>query len=118
MFRRRPERKLRRTQPCARVLALQSNFLRELKHIALLLCCCSLPIYVYVLTIPEEQRLITLTEKLKEVNHKEQYAVGENDRISREISAYRENPEYIELMARDYLNYYKKGETVIRLERP
>ena len=104
-------------QPNAKALNFQSMLIREARKLALLGCVCGLPVYIYVMTIPEQKKLKTLEARLQEVEKKEQLAIEANDRITREISAYRSNPEYLEIIARDHLNYYKEGETIIRIDR-
>ena len=104
-------------QPSVKVLNFQSILLREARKFALLVCVFAIPVYVYVLTLPEEKRLIFLELELKRVKNDELVAIEANDRITREISAYKSNPEYLEIIARDHLNYYKEGETIIRIDR-
>ena len=109
--------KPRNKQPSLKLLNLQSLLLRESKKLALLIFVSGLPLYVYVITIPEQKRLDALRLRLSESQKEEQLAMEANDRITREISAYRSNPEYLEIIARDHLNYFKEGETIIRIER-
>jgi len=103
--------------PSSKTLNMQSMILRESRKLAFLICLCGLPIYLYILTIPEEKKLIELEEKLTKAEQREQTAIEENDRVTREINAYKSDPEYLEIIARDHLNYYKDGETVIRIKR-
>lgn len=110
-------KKKARKQPSLKVLNFQSMLLREAKKLALLIFVCGIPLYLFVLTIPEKKRLKALEARLEEAYEEEKLAMEANDRITREISAYRSNPEYLEIIARDHLNYYKEGETVIRIER-
>ena len=107
----------KKKQPSVKTLGIQSTILRECRKFALLAFMCGFPIYVYVITIPEQRKLKQLEAKLSEAVKQEQLALEANDRIKREISAYRTNTEYLEIIARDHLNYYKEGETIIRIER-
>ena len=107
----------KKKKPTAEVLSLQSTALREARKLALLILCCGLPAYLYVLSVPEKKKLDELEAELKNVKREEKVALQANDRISREISAYKSNPEYLEIIARDHLNLYKEGERVIRIER-
>ena len=107
----------KRIQPSLHLLNLQSALLRELRKIAVFACICGAPIYLYVITIPEQRKLETLQQTMSDAIIKEQLALEANDRIMREISAYRSNPDYLEIIARDHLNYYKQGEKIIRITR-
>lgn len=109
--------KKQKTQPSAKRLKIESVLIREARKFALLACVLALPVCLYVITIPEQKKLQLLEAELREANKTEQLALEANDRITREISAYKTNPEYLEIIARDHLNYYKEGETIIRIDR-
>ncbi len=66
--------------------------------------------------IPQKKEYDKLQAKLKatQVREEEMLARKENKRI--ELQALREDPAYLEVQARDRLNYYREGERVLRFE--
>ena len=54
---------------------------------------------------------------LAEVMTQEKSVIDRKDSKERELRAIEEDPAYLELIARDRLNYYKPGEHVFRIER-
>lgn len=54
---------------------------------------------------------------LAEVHAQEMAVIERMDAKERELRAIEDDPKYLELIARDRLNYYKPGEHVFRIER-
>ena len=54
---------------------------------------------------------------LSVIVEKESAVIEKKDAKERELSAILHDPQYLELIARDRLNYYKPGERVFRIER-
>ena len=72
---------------------------------------------VAILALPQVRELQAMEAELATVQEREQRTMEEKDRKSRELAALRDDPEYLELMARDRLDLYKPGERVIRVKR-
>ena len=72
---------------------------------------------VAILALPQVRELRRMESELAKVQDREQRTMDEKDRKSRELAAMRDDPEYLELMARDRLDLYKPGEKVIRVKR-
>ncbi len=72
---------------------------------------------VAILALPQVRELRGMEGELVTVREREQRTMDEKDRKSRELAALRDDPEYLELMARDRLDLYKPGEKVIRVKR-
>ena len=53
---------------------------------------------------------------LSEVIEKEEVVIQRKDAKQRELSAIVNDPKYLEIIARDRLNYYKPGEQIFRIE--
>ena len=53
---------------------------------------------------------------LSEVMEKEEVVIQRKDAKQRELSAIVNDPKYLEIIARDTLNYYKPGEQIFRIE--
>jgi len=73
---------------------------------------------VLVTSIPQQKKLASMKEELAQVQVKERQAEEQRDRCEREFRAMEEDPAYMELKARDSLNYYKPGEVIFRISRP
>jgi cell division protein FtsB len=54
---------------------------------------------------------------LAEVMERESSVIERKDAKERELSAIETDPAYLEIIARDRLNYYKPGEHIFRIER-
>ena len=54
---------------------------------------------------------------LSEVMAKEEAVIQHKDAKQRELSAIVNDPKYLEIIARDRLNYYKPGEQIFRIKR-
>ena len=72
---------------------------------------------VAILALPQVRELRRMEGELAKVQAREERTMDEKDRKSRELAAMRDDPEYLELMARDRLDLYKPGEKVIRVKR-
>ena len=70
-----------------------------------------------ILALPQVRELRRMEGELGTVREREQRVMDEKDRKSRELAALRDDPEYLELMARDRLDLYKPGERVVRVKR-
>ena len=63
------------------------------------------------------RELNVLRSNLVEVEVQEAAVIDRKDAKERELSAIEEDPAYLELIARDRLNYHKPGEHIFRIER-
>lgn len=58
-----------------------------------------------------------MREDLADVMEREAEVIERKDAKQRELRAIETDPSYLEIIARDRLNYYKPGEHVFRIER-
>lgn len=72
---------------------------------------------IAILALPQVRELQRLETELKQVEAREQETMALKDRKSRELAALRNDPEYLELMARDRLDLYEPGERIFRVKR-
>lgn len=70
-----------------------------------------------VAALPHQKKLTQLRLGLDEVLIDEAAAIDRKDAKERELRAIQNDPDYLELIARDRLNYYKSGEHIFRIER-
>lgn len=80
-------------------------------------CCLSLGFVVVAAAFPQKRQLDRLEEKLEEARERESQVVFQRDCREVELKALREDPEYLELHARDRLGYSRPGERVLRFKR-
>ena len=59
----------------------------------------------------------TMRTDLADVLERESAVIDRKDAKERELNAIETDPSYLEIIARDRLNYYKPGEHVFRIER-
>ena len=67
--------------------------------------------------LPHQKKLDQLRLDLDEVLVDEQAAIERKDAKERELGAIKDDSDYLEIIARDRLNYYKPGEHIFRIER-
>lgn len=70
-----------------------------------------------VAALPHQRKLEKLRVDLAEARETEQSVIERKDAKERELRAIEKDPDYLEIIARDRLNYYKPGEHIFRIER-
>ena len=70
-----------------------------------------------VLSVPQMRKLRALKEELARANALESYVQQEKDQKRRELNALRNDPAYLELVARDRLDLHREGEQIYRIGR-
>ena len=73
---------------------------------------------VALLSVPEVKELKRLEAELAYTKEQEAEAQDRKDQKRRELAAIKEDPEYLELKARDRLNLHRRGERIFRFEQP
>ncbi len=63
---------------------------------------------------PQKRELSRLEAKLRAVQAREADSLARKEHKETELQALREDPAYLEVQARDRLNYYREGERVLR----
>lgn len=72
---------------------------------------------IALLAVPQVRELRRLESEYSQSLARERETLAQKDRRSRELDALKNNPEYLELIARDRLDLYKPGETPLRIRR-
>jgi hypothetical protein len=72
---------------------------------------------VVATAIPQKRALEKLETKLKLAKERERMVIAERDHRRIELRALREDPSFLELQARDRLDYSREGERVLRFKR-
>lgn len=63
---------------------------------------------------PQKRELAKLEASLRITQSREEENLARKEHKEIELKALREDPAYLEIQARDRLNYYRKGEKVLR----
>ena len=85
--------------------------------LALFMFCLSLGFVVVATAFPQRRALDKLEAKLKLAKERERQVMSERDHRRIELRALREDPGFLELQARDRLDYSQEGERVLRFKR-
>ncbi len=85
--------------------------------LALIACCLSLGFVVVATAFPQRRALEILEGKLEAAKERERMVNAERDHRNIELRALREDPAFLELHARDRLDYCRDGERVLRFKR-
>lgn len=85
--------------------------------LALMACCMAVGFVVVATAFPQRRALEKLEANLKLVQERERMVLAERDGRSIELSALREDPAYLEIHARDRLDYFREGERVLRFRQ-
>lgn len=85
--------------------------------IALIACCLSLGFVVVATAFPQRRALEKLEAKLGLVQAREREVLAERDHRNIELRALRDDPEFLEIHARDRLDFCREGERVLRFKR-
>lgn len=108
----------RRTTPLKmHRLEARTRVIRGAGRAAMIACSLSVGFVVVAMAFPEQSKLEDLERKLEEVRLSEREVIDERDVSKIELKALREDPEYLELHARDRLGYYLPGEKVLRFKQ-
>lgn len=84
---------------------------------ALMACCLALGFVMVATAFPQRRTLAKLEANLKHAQQRERMVVRERDFRHIELRALREDPEFLEIQARDRLDYFHDGERVLRFRR-
>ncbi|MGB0291299.1 MAG: FtsB family cell division protein [Luteolibacter sp.] len=91
--------------------------IRSVTKVFMMTAALSFGFVVVALAIPERRKLEQIEEKLAEARRSQKVIFDERDAFQVELKALREDPEYLELHARDRLGYYLPGERVLRFKQ-
>lgn len=98
-------------------LEARGRVIQWVKKFALMGCCVAGGFVVVATAFPQRRTLEKLEANLKLAQERERLVVAERDTRRIELRALREDPGYLEIHARDRLDYYREGERVLRFRR-
>jgi hypothetical protein len=100
-----------------RRLEVRTRAIQRAGHGVFVLMCMAVGFVVVATAMPQKRRLGELEDKLAKAKVREQEVLAERDAGEIEHRALREDPAYLEIHARDRLNYYREGERVLRFRK-
>ncbi len=109
--------KLKKLQRKHERMHTYGNVLSQLNKIAGYLLAVLLCFYVYSLSFPETIVLKEKKQALLKIEDAKEISKNDYDATMRANKALHEEPEYLELIARDALDYYTPGEIIFDVSR-
>lgn len=101
--------KLQRIQARTRVFVL-------CRRAMLLAFALAVGFFVVALAMPQKEVLDELEAQLVDAAHREQEIAAEKQDYETELRALREDPAFLEIHARDRLDYYREGEKILKFK--
>ena len=98
-------------------LEARARVIKGAGKLALIAFCLSLGFVVIASAVPQKRALDKLNAKLALVKEQERIVNDEQEHRRIELRALREDPAYLEIHARDRLDYARDGERVLRFKR-
>lgn len=98
-------------------LRAQTKAIRVGSGLALCLFGLTVGSLAVATALPQKRKLSQKERELAQVELQERQILALKDDQKASYEALREDPEYLELHARDRLNVYRRGEKIYRIER-
>lgn len=98
-------------------LEARTRVIRGAGRIVFIAFCVSMGFVVVATAVPQWRELGKMEAKLRDAEKREQIVNTEREHRSIELKALREDPAYLEIHARDRLDYSREGERVLRFRR-
>jgi cell division protein FtsB len=98
-------------------LEARTRAIRGAGRLVFILFCVALGFVVVATAVPQRRELRKLEARLKDARQREASIETEREFRSIELGALREDPAYLEIHARDRLDYCREGERVLRFRR-
>ena len=109
--------KASRRRPVGRHLQARTAGIRIVNRAAFTIFLVTGCVAMAALSIPQMRKLRSLKEELARANAQEHHVRSHKERKSRELIALRDDPAYLELVARDRLDLYRSGERIYRIKK-
>lgn len=95
-------------------LEARTRLIQGAGKLAFVAFCVSVGFVVVATAFPQRRELIKLEAKLKEAQEQEELMLADREYHQIEYRALREDPAFLEIHARDRLDYYREGERVLK----
>ena len=106
-----------RKRPVTRRLRARTMGFRIVNRAAFSIFLLTGCIALAVLSVPQMRALRSLNEELARANAQESHVLSQREQRRRELAALRDDPAYLELVARDRLDLYRTGERIYRIRK-
>lgn len=109
----------RRKRSSAKLTRLQAQTRAIRGFNSLLICLLGLAVgsVVVATALPHQRKLEEMNLKLRHIEQEEQEVIAQKEDQEAAYKALREDPEYLEIHARDRLGMHRPGEKIYRIER-
>ncbi|MEI6175805.1 MAG: septum formation initiator family protein [Verrucomicrobiota bacterium] len=91
--------------------------IQGVRRMVFIVFCASAGFLVVATAFPQKREMERLEAKLEAARENERRVVTEQEHRHIELRALREDPAYLEIQARDRLDYCQDGERVLRFRR-
>jgi cell division protein FtsB len=98
----------------AKRLEVRARILRGVGRVFCWAVCLALGFVVVSTAVPQKRRLAALEAKLEQAKQEQRKTEAERTYHEIEHAALREDPEFLDIRARDPLDYCREGERVLR----
>jgi hypothetical protein len=95
----------------------RTRMIRGAGRIGFVAFCIAFGFVVVATAVPQRRELEKLEARLHEAEQRERDVMAQRDHRRIELKALREDPSYLEIHARDRLDYCRAGERVLRMRR-
>ena len=99
-------------------LEVRTRVIQRAGHAVFVVACMAVGFVVVATAVPPRRRLAELQIKLEQAKAREGEVLAEREYYEIEHRALREDPAFLEIHARDRLNYYREGERVLKFRKP
>jgi len=98
-------------------LEVRTRAIQQAGHAVFVVLCMAVGFVVVATAVPQKRRLVELEDKLAQAQAREREVLAERESCEIEHRALREDPAFLEIHARDRLNYYREGERVLKFRK-
>jgi cell division protein FtsB len=85
-------------------------------HMLYIFMAVAFGLIITAFAVPQKKEYEKLQAKLRATQEREEETLARKEHASIELRALREDPAFLEVQARDRLNYYREGERVLRFD--
>ena len=117
MARHSPSTKESRRHPVGQHIRARTTGIRIVNRAAFFVLLLTACVAMAVLSVPQVRKLRALNAELARANAEEKHVRAYKGQKTRELNALRDDPAYLELVARDRLDLYRSGERIYRIEK-
>jgi hypothetical protein len=98
-------------------LKARTRVIQSAGRVGFIACGVALGFVVLATAAPQRRELKKLEARLEQTKQQERLANEEREQKRIELRALREDPEFLEIHARDRLDYCQEGEKILRFKR-